>query len=103
LFDIIFKNVVLQISDYSFTIFALAVLLTSWIVLAIGIITLIREKASRESIFFSLTAFTIFLWMSSNSFMYASPNEETAIRWDKLAQLAAFFQKNLLFSGILEV
>ena len=87
----------LQISDYSFTIFALAVLLTSWIVLAIGIITLIREKASRESIFFFLITLAVFLWMSSNSFMYASPNEETAIRWDKLGYLGAPFIPTALF------
>jgi len=97
LFDIIFKNAVLQISDYSFTIFALAVLLTSWTILAVGIITLIREKASRESIFFSLIAFTIFLWLFPNSFMYASPNEEIALVWSRLAFLGVPFISTSLF------
>ncbi len=60
MFDIIFKNVVLQISDYSFTIFALAVLLTSLVILSIGIIVLFREKASRESVLFFLIILAVF-------------------------------------------
>jgi RimJ/RimL family protein N-acetyltransferase len=35
--------------------------------------------------------------MSSNSFMYVSPNEETAIWWDKLAYLGLPFIPTALF------
>ncbi|MDK2897610.1 MAG: hypothetical protein PWP04_1730 [Candidatus Atribacteria bacterium] len=95
--DIIFKNTIVQIANYNFTTFALAVFLTSWMILAIGIITLIREKTSRESISFFLVTLTVFLWLSSNSFIYVSPNEETALRWDKLAYLGTSFIPAALF------
>jgi hypothetical protein len=97
LFDIIFKDTIVQIFDYNFTVFALAVFLTSWIILAVGIITLIREKASRESVFFFLVTLSVFLWLFFNSFMYVSPNEETAIWWDKLACLGLPFIPTALF------
>lgn len=97
MFDIIFKDTIVQIFDYNFTVFALAVFLTSWIILAVGIITLIREKASRESIFFFLIALVIFLWLFPNSFMQVSPNEETALVWSRLAFLGVPFISTALF------
>ena len=87
MFDIIFKNVVLQISDYSFTIFALAVLLTSLVILSIGIMVLFREKASRESVLFFLIILAVFFWLFPSSFMYVSPNEERALWWYRFAYL----------------
>ncbi|MBP9015836.1 MAG: PAS domain S-box protein, partial [Candidatus Atribacteria bacterium] len=97
LFNIIFKNTLFQIADYNFTLFALAVLLTSLVILSIGIMVLIREKASRESIFFFLIILFTFLWLFPDSFMYVSPNEETAIRWDKFACFGLSFVPTALF------
>ena len=97
MFDIIFKNVIFQIANYNFTIFALAVLLTSCIILAVGIITLIREKVSRESVLFFLVILSVFLWLFPDSFMYVSPDEETAIWWDRLACLGLPFIPTALF------
>ncbi len=95
--NIIFKNVILQVFDYNFTPFSLAVLLTSGIILAVGIITLIREKASRESFCFFLIALAIFLWLFPNSFMYASPDEEIALRWSRWAFWGVPFISTALF------
>ena len=97
MFDIIFKNVILQVADYNFTIFALAVLFTSLTILSTGIRILIREKASRESILFFLITFSIFLWLFPNSFMYVSPDEETALVWSRLAFLGVPFISTALF------
>nr|MBP9015332.1 hypothetical protein [Candidatus Atribacteria bacterium] len=88
MFDVIFKNVIFQIANYNFTIFALAVLLTSLVILSIGIMVLFREKASRESIFFFLIILAVFFWLFPSSFMYVSPNEERALWWYRFAYLA---------------
>ena len=88
---------VLRISDYNFTIFALAVLLTSLVIFSIGIMVLIREKGSRESVLFSLIALAISLWLFPNSFMYASPNEDMAFMWSRLAFLGVPFISTALF------
>lgn len=97
LFDVIFRRVVFQIADYHFTFFALVVLLTSGITLAVGVMVLIREKVSRESIFFFLITLAVLLWLFPYSFMYASPNEEIAIKWSRLAYLGATFIPTALF------
>jgi len=97
MYETIFKNVIVSFSNYNFTLFALAVFLTSWIALAIGILVLIREKASRESLFFSLITLAIFLWLFPNSFMYASPNAETALNWSRLSFIGVSFIPSAFF------
>ena len=58
---------------------------------------LIREKGSRESVLFFLIALAISLWLFPNSFMYASPNEDIALMWSRLAFLGVPFVSTALF------
>ncbi len=97
MYETIFKSVIVFISNYNFTPFALAVFLTSWITLAIGILVLIREKASRESLFFSLITLAIFFWLCPNSFIYASPDAETALSWSRLSFIGVSFIPSAFF------
>ncbi|MDD8031896.1 MAG: PAS domain S-box protein [Acidobacteriota bacterium] len=97
MYDTLFKNAILFISGYEFTPFAAAVFLTSWIILAIGILVLIREKASRESLLFFLITLAILIWLCPNSLMYASPGEKIALRWSRLSLLGVPFISTALF------
>ncbi|HOE14861.1 MAG TPA: PAS domain S-box protein [Candidatus Saccharicenans sp.] len=97
MYETLFKSAILSISNYAFTPFALAVFLTGWIALAIGILVLIREKASRESLLFFLITLAILIWLGPNSFMYASPNEEMALSWSRLSFIGVSFIPSTFF------
>ena len=97
MYETLFKSVILSIFNYNFTPFAVAVFLTSWIALAIGILVLIREKASRESFFFSLITLAIFFWLCPNSFIYTSPDAETALNWSRLSFIGVSFIPSAFF------
>ena len=97
MYETLFKSVILSIFNYNFTPFALTVFLTGWLALAIGILVLIREKASRESFLFFLITLAILIWLGSNSFMYASPDAETALSWSRLSFIGVSFIPSAFF------
>lgn len=97
MYETLFNSTIVSFSSYSFTPLALAVFLTGWIILAIGILVLIREKASRESLLFFLITLAILIWLCPNSLMYASPNEQMALGWSRLSFIGVSFIPSAFF------
>ncbi len=78
-------------------------LITSFVVLSLGIFTVFRERFTKASITFSFFIVTIFIWLFAQSMHIASSTESEALLWIKTGYLGVvFIPASMLFmvSGI---
>lgn len=68
-------------TDFVFNLHALPPLLTAFGILLLGIIVIIREKASRESLLYLSYTLAASAWMFCVSVALFTPSEERAYRW----------------------
>lgn len=76
-----------DLSNYHFNFYSLPPLLTSAILLSLGIAVLLRDRASQISRIFFLMLATTSFWLFAFSWMYSASDESTATWWAKVAYL----------------
>ncbi len=85
---------ILQVLDprnYTFSGYAIPTFATTTILLVLGLLVLIHERASRVSRLFALVILTVSGWFFAFSWMYSAANEDVALWWAKAAYLAVPF------------
>lgn len=78
---------ILDVSNYVFSVHAAATFTATAILLALGLLVLVHERASRVSRLFALVTFTVSVWLFAFSWMYSTTSESVAYWWAKAAYL----------------
>ncbi len=82
---------IFNLSNYTFNLYAVPPVITSILILSLGIFVLIRERFSMVSLNFLFATGAVFLWLFSFSWMYCSVSESVALWWGKTAYLGVTF------------
>jgi two-component system sensor histidine kinase/response regulator len=77
-------------------------LIVGFLMLILGMITLIRNKDSKVSSSFFLVTFSIFVWMGSLPWLYSAPNELDALFWARISHFGVAFIPSFFFVFTLE-
>jgi PAS domain S-box-containing protein len=84
-------------------IHAAAPLIVGFLMLVLGIITLIRDKESKVSSSFFMVTFSIFVWLGSLPWLYMAPNEHEALFWARMAHFGVAFIPSFFFIFTLDI
>jgi len=72
-------------AQYHFNPYALPMLATGIMTLALGVVVLIRERASFSSLMFCVMTLTGAIWLLGYGMMYCAVTDSVALAWAKLA------------------
>lgn len=78
---------VLDPASYAFSIYAIPTFVSAAILLLLGLLVLVHERASRVSRLFALVTLVIGGWLFAFSWMYSTTSESVALWWAKTAYL----------------
>lgn len=84
-------------------IYATAPLLVGILMLILGIVTLIKDRASRVSSSFFLVTLSIFIWLGSLPWLYTADNEQAAVLWAKIEHVGVAFIPSFFFIFTLDI
>ncbi|HKP53073.1 MAG TPA: PAS domain S-box protein [Chloroflexia bacterium] len=82
---------VFDLSNYTFSIYALPTFLTTAAILLLGLAVLIRERISSVSFSFFLLTLFVSIWLFGFSCAYLTTSEAVAVWWSKAAYLGVPF------------
>ena len=85
------ETVLFSLGGTSFTVPAVASLLTAALALGLGVRVLLREQRAEESLYFLFFCIVLFLWELSFGLMYASRDAATARDWMQTGYMAIPF------------
>ena len=86
-----------------FTIFAIAPLIVGFLMLVLGLVTLIRDRASKVSLSFFLVTISIFVWLGSLPWLYSASSEHMALFWAKVEHIGVAFIPSFFFIFTLDI
>jgi PAS domain S-box-containing protein len=78
-------------SNYHFSLYSIPTLVVMSAILALGILVVVRERASFVSLAFFSVTFFVSVWLFGFSWIYSSANEQTALTWSRFAYLGVPF------------
>ncbi|HET6260676.1 MAG TPA: histidine kinase N-terminal 7TM domain-containing protein, partial [Chloroflexia bacterium] len=78
-------------SNYHFSLYSVPTLVVMAAILALGILVVVRERASFVSLAFFSVTFVVSVWLFGFSWIYSSANEQTALAWARVAYLGVPF------------
>src|SRR5919199_171993 len=78
-------------SNYTFSIYAVPVLLVGLLIAGLGIAALVRERASSVSLVFALLTFSVAVWLICFALIYSTPFESIARWWVNIEHLGVVF------------
>ncbi len=84
-------------------IYAVAPLLVGILMLVLGIVTLLRDQASKVSLSFFLVTFSIFVWLGSLPWLYTAAGERAALFWAKIEHIGVSFIPSFFFIFTLDI
>ena len=71
--------------NYTFSIFAIPMAVTTIAVVVLGLAVLARERVSLVSFAFALLTMSLAVWFFSYTFVYSSTNPDTALSWVRVS------------------
>jgi PAS domain S-box-containing protein len=83
--------------------FALAPLIVGILMLVLGTVTIIRDRASKVSSSFFLVTLSIFMWLGSLPWLYSASNEHVALFWAKIEHFGVAFIPSFFFIFTLDI
>ncbi|UCE40778.1 MAG: response regulator [Candidatus Aminicenantes bacterium] len=86
-----------------FNIFAIAPLIVGFLMLVLGTVTIIRDRASKVSSSFFLVTLSIFMWLGSLPWLYSASNEHVALFWAKIEHFGVAFIPSFFFIFTLDI
>jgi PAS domain S-box-containing protein len=86
-----------------FNIYAIAPFIVGFLMLILGVVTLIRDRASKVSSSFFLVTLSIFVWLGSLPWLYTSSNEQIALLWAKIEHIGVAFIPSFFFIFTLDI
>jgi two-component system sensor histidine kinase/response regulator len=78
-------------------------LIVGFLMLVLGIVTLIRDRDSKVSSSFFLVTFSIFVWLGSLPWLYTAPSEHEALFWARIAHFGVAFIPSFFFVFTLDI
>jgi len=84
-------------------IYAIAPLIVGFLMLVLGVVTLIRDRASKVSSSFFLVTFSIFVWLGSLPWLYSATNEHVALFWAKIEHIGVSFIPSFFFIFTIDI
>ena len=86
-----------------FNVFAIAPLIVGFLMLILGLVTLIRDRASKVSSSFFLVTLSIFVWLGSLPWLYSASSEHIALFWAKVEHIGVAFIPSFFFIFTLDI
>lgn len=77
--------------------------MVGFLMLVLGGVTLIRDRASRVSSSFFLVTLSIFVWLGSLPWLYSASSEQTALFWTKIEHIGVAFIPSFFFIFTLDI
>jgi PAS domain S-box-containing protein len=84
-------------------IYAIAPLIVGFLMLVLGLVTLIRDRASKVSSSFFLVTLSIFVWLGSLPWLYSATNEHVALFWAKVEHIGVSFIPSFFFIFTIDI
>ena len=78
-------------------------LIVGFLMLVLGLVTLIRDKASRVSSSFFMVTFSIFIWLGSLAWLYSASSEAEAMLWARIQHFGVAFIPSFFFLFTLDI
>ena len=66
---------------FKLNIFTVPPLVVGILMFVLGLITVIKDKASKVSVTFFMVTLSILVWLGSLAWLYSAPNEQDAFLW----------------------
>jgi PAS domain S-box-containing protein len=84
-------------------IFAIAPFIVGFLMFVLGLVTIIRDRASKVSSSFFLVTLSIFVWLGSLPWLYSASNEHVALFWAKIEHFGVAFIPSFFFIFTLDI
>jgi len=84
-------------------IYAIAPLIVGFLMLVLGLVIFIRDRASKVSSSFFLVTLSIFVWLGSLPWLYSASNEHVALFWAKIEHIGVAFIPSFFFIFTLDI
>ena len=84
-------------------IYAIAPFIVGFLMLVLGLVTFIRDRASKVSSSFFLVTISIFVWLGSLPWLYSASNEHVALFWTKIEHIGVAFIPSFFFIFTLDI
>ncbi len=84
-------------------IYAIAPFIVGFLMLVLGLVTFIRDRASKVSSSFFLVTISIFVWLGSLPWLYSASNEHVALFWAKIEHIGVAFIPSFFFIFTLDI
>lgn len=94
---------VFDLSNYTFSVYAIPTFLTTAAIFLLGIVVLTRERGGRVGWLFFVFTLSISVWLLSFSWMYCASGEHVALWWAKTAYLGVAFIPSAVYHFSLAV
>ena len=88
---------------FEFNINTAPPLIVGFLMLVLGVVTLIREKVSRVSSSFFMVTLSIFVWLGSYAWLHSASSEQIAVLWAKIEHIGVAFIPSFFFLFILDI
>ena len=78
-------------------------LIVGFLMLVLGFVTLVRDRASRVSSSFFMVTLSIFIWLGSLAWLYSASSEAEAMLWAKIEHFGVAFIPSFFFLFTLDI
>lgn len=93
----------IEVTFLKLNIFAFAPLLVGFLMLVLGLVTIIKDRASKVSSSFFMVTLSIFIWLGSLPWLYSAADEQVALFWAKIEHLGVAFIPSFFFIFTLDI
>jgi two-component system sensor histidine kinase/response regulator len=88
---------------FGLNIYAIAPLIVGFLMLVLGLVTFIRDRASKVSSSFFLVTLSIFVWLGSLPWLYSASSDNVALFWAKIEHIGVAFIPSFFFIFTLDI
>jgi len=88
---------------FKLNIFTVPPLVVGILMFVLGLITMIKDKASKVSVTFFMVTLSILVWLGSLAWLYSAPNEQDAMLWAIIEHFGVAFIPSFFFIFTLDI
>jgi len=88
---------------FKLNIFTVPPLVVGILMFVLGLITMIKDRASKVSLSFFMVTSSILVWLGSLAWLYSAPNEQDALFWATIEHFGVAFIPSFFFIFTLDI
>ncbi|MGB3862622.1 MAG: response regulator [Candidatus Aminicenantaceae bacterium] len=88
---------------FKLNIFTVPPLVVGILMFVLGLITMIKDRASKVSVSFFVVTSSILVWLGSLAWLYSAPNEQDALFWATIEHFGVAFIPSFFFIFTLDI